>query len=169
MKGIELVPNKKPNMNSGFPSWWHPAGGRLTVKPSDSYCRQLVLTNDTGKAWLRICQHSAPEENLWKISWKVIHRFDSEDTGGIIFFSSKELKTAFALIEGLGVGSGLKENCLLNIYGGDKIVQGKFIRYTENFTVYLNIPCPGTGQDGDPNLSILVTDEIREAVRKLFE
>ncbi len=54
---------------------------------------------------------------------------------------------------------------LVGRYGGNSAVQSKFIRWGN----FLNIPCPGTGHDGDPNVSIYVTDEIREAVRKLLE
>lgn len=42
--------------------------------------------------------------------------------------------------------------------------QGAFIRYGN----FLNIPSPGTGHDGDPNISILIDGPIRRAVRQLL-
>lgn len=53
---------------------------------------------------------------------------------------------------------------LLEKYGGDVACQFLFIRWQD----YLNIPGPGTGHDGDPNISIKLTDEIKEAIRALL-
>jgi hypothetical protein len=42
---------------------------------------------------------------------------------------------------------------------------GVYIRYGR----FLNIPGPGTGDDGDANLSIYINDSIKEAVEKLLK
>lgn len=42
---------------------------------------------------------------------------------------------------------------------------GKFLRADE----YLNIPGPGTGCNGDPNISIEIDDRMRDAVRNFIE
>jgi hypothetical protein len=54
---------------------------------------------------------------------------------------------------------------LLDRYGGDSAAQGFYIRWRN----CLNIPCPGTGHDGDPNISVTLSDDIKEAVRQLLE
>lgn len=50
-------------------------------------------------------------------------------------------------------------------FGAESGVQGSYIRNGP----FLNIPMPGTGHDGDPNISVFVTDEIQSAVRKLLD
>ena len=72
----------------------------------------------------------------------------------------EHLKMAFGLSE----ESGKYGDWLIGRFGGESAEQGQFIRF-ENF---LNIPCPGTGHDGDPNISIVLDDKIRDAVEHLL-
>ena len=47
---------------------------------------------------------------------------------------------------------------------GDEEVATVFVRARQ----YLNIPKRGDGENGDPNLSIVVTDEIQEVITRLL-
>lgn len=84
-------------------------------------------------------------------------------TTGVVFFNDKHLRSAF----------NLQETCqteqhslwLIDRFGGDCASQANYIRYKD----YLNIPCPGTGHDGDPNISIMLDKDIRDAVRDMLE
>ena len=53
---------------------------------------------------------------------------------------------------------------LIKEYEADVAEQTLFIRKGN----YLNIPCPGTAHDGDPNVSIELDDEIKEKVKELI-
>jgi len=33
----------------------------------------------------------------------------------------------------------------------------------------LNIPCPGTGHDGDPNVSVYIEESIQRAIEQLLK
>jgi hypothetical protein len=70
------------------------------------------------------------------------------------------LKSAFGIHEANGYAS----DWLLNEFGGTCASQGKFLRYKD----YLNIPGPGTGHDGDSNVSIELDRSIQTAARDLM-
>lgn len=53
---------------------------------------------------------------------------------------------------------------MVDKYGATAARQGFFIRYQD----YLCLPGPGTGRDGDSNLSILLDEEIQDWVLKLL-
>ncbi len=95
----------------------------------------------------------------WFVRWQIIHDNWSKSSGRIIM-DSRELKAAF----GLSNESDQDGDWLLKEYGGDSAAQGKYIRWRN----YLNIPCAGTGHDGDPNISIKVDETIRLAVQQLL-
>jgi hypothetical protein len=53
---------------------------------------------------------------------------------------------------------------MIEPFGGTVAKQRKFIRYHE----FLNIPGPGSGYQGDPNVSIELYPETIAAVRNLL-
>lgn len=137
----------------GKPIWWHHHGIKLSVMTKVQ--NELILESSAAKLVI-----SFLEKNCWKVRWEV-GQVGDQGSSGMVIFSSKELREAFDY----RLVPKKNESFLFVRYGATAARQGKFIR-TDRF---LNIPCPGTGSDGDPNISILLTQEIVEAVRKLLK
>lgn len=53
---------------------------------------------------------------------------------------------------------------MLDRFGGTVARQGIFIRWRD----FMNIPGPGTGGDGDANISVMITGEIKEAIKTIL-
>lgn len=146
------VKEKHPEMNAVGPIWWHHHGGKMKLLA-------VGLLND-----ILIIQASAAElvirkrRTAWAVEWKIIQSQD-EQTRGRAIFSNQELMAAFGATASMESHS----EWLIQNHGGTVASQGKFIRYQE----WLNIPCPGTGHDGDPNVSIGLDGKIEKAVWNL--
>ncbi|HWA64642.1 MAG TPA: hypothetical protein VG866_02240 [Candidatus Paceibacterota bacterium] len=112
-----------------------------------------------------IIQASAAEliiqrsQDQWLVKWRVGYIGLDQFVSGQVVFSHDDLIHAFLVDGHIEKTAGW----MISQYGGSSAVQGKFIRYKE----FLNIPGPGTGHDGDANISIEISDAIREAVEKL--
>ena len=137
------------------PAWWHPNGRKLFI--CQNYREFIVLGSRAAE--LKITSLSP---NDWKVEWKITHsRSHRECSSGFRVLNQEELMAAF----------GLKESCesdyseFLTTYKADCGRPGMYVRAGN----YLNLPCPGTGLDYDPNLSILVNKEIQGAISKLIE
>lgn len=146
---------KEPEKKYGYmPIWCHHHGSRMAVKELD--LKKLLLVIASSTAEVRI---EGSEVNGFKIQFNIVF---SRGYGvvGIVYMKIGDLLSAFGLQDEIGIyGQGLLDN-----YGGDCANQGKYIRYKD----FLNIPGPGTGHDGDPNISIHLDDEIKDAVQKLL-
>lgn len=142
---------------SFFPKWWHHHGYKMKVTELD--LEHGVLTLDGSAAHLRIWRrHRINKE--WYVEWHVVHSVHTQEVKGHVLATSQTLRIAF------GLSSGGKGDVELNrSFGADVLLPGLFIRKGN----FLNIPCPGSGLDGDPNISIHLDDEIRNAVKKLVE
>jgi len=139
------------------PNWWHHHGIKMCVKYKDSKAITVAATAASLHIWLAHPKTGRP----WMVEWKVIQS-QTEKTEGTVRFSTEELRGAF------GISATIPEptsQWLFHRYDCECGRQGKYIRLRD----FLNIPCPGTGHDGDPNISLELTDEIREAVRQLSE
>jgi len=105
------------------------------------------------------------EKRGWNFRYQIIH---SHGVGvkGDIFMSTNELEVAFGLCDHIK-NQFVSESgqWLLDTFGGDVASQGRFIRYGR----FLNIPGPGTGHDGDANVSIELDDGIKAAVKELIK
>lgn len=137
----------------GKPIWWHHHGIKLSVMTKVK--NELILESSAAKLSI-----SFLKKNHWEVCWEV-GQVGGQGSEGTVILSSKELREAFDY----GLTPVKAEDFLFTRYGATAGRQGKFIR-TDRF---LNIPCPGTGNDGDPNISILITTEIKEAVKKLLK
>ena len=98
----------------------------------------------------------------WEIRYQTDHGGPNR-TMGTIIMTTIQLQVAFDLGYFLPGGDKVADR-MIALYGGSEAVPGKFIRYER----WLNIPCPGSGVDGDPNVSIELHDEIKDAVRRLI-
>ena len=140
----------------GIPEWWNQHGHKAQV--THSYKEIKTLTISSTAMSVDINQHPK-KKGLWRVRWRIDYSM-SEMTRGEVYFSSEELESAFGLSE----KSGESGNWLIERFGGDVAGQGKFIRWKD----FLNLPCPGTGHDGDPNVSIFLDDKMKECVRGLL-
>ena len=96
----------------------------------------------------------------WTIEYKIEFSSNSFVMGKIIL-TGPQLEVAFGISNSYDNQVG---QWLLDLYGGEVACQGKFIRHQS----FLNIPGPGTGHDGDPNISIFLSEEIKSTIRKLL-
>lgn len=155
------------------PNWWHQGGAKLqpahcTLIPHDStpsfglkfssdrYSDRVNLTVQTT---LGVSDH-------WGVIWRVRH--DRSYPGapyveGLTHFNDLELAEAFGLTDSFSSPQGLDAE-LVARYGATVARAGRFIRVGD----YLNVPGPGTGLDGDSNLSIYLTNDVKGAAKGLL-
>ncbi len=147
------------SVSPGPPSWFNSHGMKMeTQKPGPFNGGQCDLIIGNGVvAFVRISRVDKRPKYL--VDWRVIHSggLDTPYTGGRIEIDRTELVQMFRISDEHTEDT---DQWLIERYGGTVATQGKFLRSGK----YLNIPCPGTGHDGDPNISVFVTDEIRNAV-----
>lgn len=127
-------------------------GADLFIKSVGSIIAQLAINK------------TVPRRPNYTLAWTVRHAGGLVDpqTSGLVELSSSNLRKAFRLDDVMDDKLSL---WLIDRYGGTVASQGEFIRWGK----YLNIPGPGTGHDGDANISIFVSDEIRDAVTALLK
>jgi len=148
---------RAPQMEGYSPIWCHHHCTKMMVKEFDKEQKLLVIAGSA--ASLRI--YPVPDkEDLWMVDWEVVQS-RSEKCNGRIAFTSDQLKAAFGLSNEIFRAG----EWLIKRYGGESAAQFKFIRW-KNF---LNIPCPGTGHDGDPNISLEIGEKMKNRIRLLLE
>lgn len=152
-----FVSKREPDLFLNVPVWFHIRGCKMTFRDMDLKTKSFTINSNA--ADLKIAQIESADSGLWRVSWHV-QRSQSERVMGNVVFNKEDLKAAFGLSE----TSGVYGDRYLQIYGGDVAEQGKYIRWN----TFLNIPCPGTGHDGDPNISIEIDDQMQNAVRQLL-
>lgn len=99
-------------------------------------------------------------QHYWRVVWHITYTADVEWASGQLFMSDAYLGGAFGLTNHTDRGG----QQLIKLYGGSAAIPGNYLRYRN----FLNIPGPGTGYDGDPNISIAIDEIIRNAVRQLI-
>lgn len=158
---MTTVRNRRPNIRLYFPDWWHHHGSKMRVQELDLQGHNLVIAGSAAKVMIRVASQVHPEATGWFIEWEVVqYQPYGEIVRGRVQVTNEELAVAFDLLYS-PVTTG---DWLLDRFGGDVAEQGKYIRWQR----FLNIPCPGTGNDGDPNVSIELDKEIKEVVRQLL-
>ncbi|HTX86917.1 MAG TPA: hypothetical protein VMC41_02550 [Candidatus Nanoarchaeia archaeon] len=150
-----------PELKCGHPIWWHHHGQKIEVFQETKEC--LILKGSAASLTIQKAERKFPDlEDFWLIDWEVIQcRPTEEIVKGRRLFTTENLKNAFGLTDGSGTHDG---GWLIKRYGADAAEQMNYIRWGN----YLNIPCPGTGNDGDPNISIEIDDEIQKAIARLI-
>lgn len=143
-----------PKFNLGCPEWWHHHGNKTRVTVDNS--NTVTIAGSAAEITIVAVNGNAPNTTDFSVEWKVILTQGQMATGTRIF-GYEELAAAF----GITNDSGDHGQWLIDRYGGQSAEQGLLYIRWRNF---LNVPCPGTGLDGDPNISILITDEIKSAI-----
>lgn len=142
----------------GYPIWYHHHGSKMKVKEVTRNPRLLIIAGSA--ASVRVAHRATTLFRTWDVEWKIVFG-NSTGINGTAVFTSEELESAFGLSDNRGTFS----DWLIERFGADSASQGKYIRWKD----YLNIPCPGTGHDGDPNVSICLDEEIQNAVRQFLD
>jgi hypothetical protein len=96
--------------------------------------------------------------DCWRLEW-VIQGFIKSQ--GCVFLNTEELMAAFGLSD-VTFSCGLAQS---EQFDADVAVPGHFIRKNN----FLNIPCPGTGNRADKNLSLELDAKIKAAVQRLLD
>ena len=138
------------------PDWWHSHGSKMSPRPFDE--SNQILRIEGSAAFLEISLIGLSTGVRWLVKWEV-RQSQNEKSSGSVIFTDDDMVRAFGIkFEDNEIPSG--HGWLYKHYLCESGRQRKFIRWED----YLNIPCPGTGHDGDPNVSMEVTHEIRMAV-----
>jgi hypothetical protein len=144
------------------PSWWHRHGYKARVAKLDLELPKLVIDSTTTK--LTIGPGPSADRQWWNVDWSITHHLNGWNwvqAQGQTLFSRNELAVAFGLTE---QPCSRASAWLVDQYGADAGEQGVFVRMGN----HLNIPGPGTGHDGDTNISIYVDQAMQEAVKHLL-
>jgi len=147
-----------PQMRQGHPVWWHAHGDKL-LGEFDREKRTLVLKSKAAEVTISpAAVLSRDLAGRWLCAWEV-RQSKNESIRGQVLLTRQDLLAMFC-----GQPHPESNPDLLGSYGGAAGRQGYFIRH-EGF---LNIPCPGTGHDGDPNVSIEVRDTMTSYVTEML-
>jgi len=143
---------KEPELNDyGQPNWFHAHGTKMRLQKDECIDGRLVVIKGSA-AIVRI--GASPVAGWFIVEWRLAHPLFTE-TSGRAFFDDSELAAAFGLLDNFG-----SSEWLIDRFGGTVAKKCKFIRWKE----FLNITGPGTGLDGDPNVSIRLSEEIKTAL-----
>lgn len=153
----QIVPVEPKRKMFRMPVWWHHHGTKLRPDKSGFDGRNKTLTLKASAAEVLI--QAAADGGGWRIDYEIRHSSDTLITGRL-WMSDANLRTAFGLSNECEAEFG---QCIIDAHGGDVACQGRYIRCGN----WLNLPGPGTGHDGDANVSILLDEEIKEAIGKL--
>lgn len=139
-------PYGSKQVSERVPAWWHKSGSKMRLEGAGRQGKDPFILIASRRVLLEISAASA-DYSSWNVRYQINHDATSGvgDSGNRVL-SSDELLLAFTRVE--------------------NIVRrpGKFFRYGS----YLNIPCAGTAQDGDPNVSLRIDEKIETAVRQLM-
>jgi len=146
--------NCDPELIDGIPIWCHHHAPKMKLVAIGIH-NDMLLIKEGNIAEVLITRQGTG----WLVTWKINH--GGEDIiSGKVHFSDDILERAFNLLD-IVPNNALH---LIERFGGTTAATGKFIRWKD----YLNIPGPGTGCNDDPNVSIKIDDEIRNAVKQLI-
>ena len=148
---------RDPELRNGVPIWCHHHGARMIVSRFILHenAGGLVIASNSASVTITRWNHTNGVEGL-SVCWEVKHCYPETKASGRVLFTPDDLQSAF----GLSDRSGIYGAELIERFGADVAEQGKYIRWKD----FLNIPCPGTGNDGDPNVSIHLDEKIRSAI-----
>lgn len=154
---MKKVKPKRPDTKFDMPIWYHHHGSKMHIHEFNKDLHLLIISGSA--ASLKINRFVNGEKDSWLVEWEV-RQSPVEKVNGCVIFKSNELNAAFGLSE----ESGEYGDWMIEKFGADSAEQKKYIRWRN----FVNIPGPGTGNDGDPNISIDIDDDIRNHIRKLI-
>jgi hypothetical protein len=140
-----------------MPIWWHHHGSKIRWIGMDNANSPENRTFLLESSAVKIRIYPAHEQKGWIVEYTIKHSLQSRNSG-IIWMSKEDLETAFGLSDACEEAYG---QGIINDHGGEVAHQGMYLRYHH----YLNIPGPGTGHDGDANVSIDVDPDIKGALK----
>ncbi len=120
---------------------------------------EVVINGSAAEVKVRPYFQREWEKEWWIVEWQIKHS-PYEYVQGSVVFDSALLEQAF----GLSNDSHDLGDEVLKLHGGTSAFPARFIRYGN----YLNIPGPGSGHDGDPNVSIELTPVVQETIRRML-
>jgi len=155
----------QPIINLYYPNWWHGHGSKISSGPSES--GQDFLIWRASAATLIIRWILVDDGHNWQIEWQIVWSAEAQ-VKGVIVIDLEKLKVMFGLQSHFTKSKDIQHaNWLVAQVGGTTGRQGAFIRWDPPWIhtgSFLNIPHPGFGHDGDPNLSVSVDEEMRQAI-----
>lgn len=141
------------------PTWSHVHGFKMRIKQLDIENKILVIAASAARVVFTMTPGLFSGVDGWLVEWEIVQStLYNLGVKGRTKFTNEDLKAAFGLFDHDDVSSWL-----IKQYRVQAANQGRFIRFEE----FLNIPGPGTGHDGDPNISIFVDEEMQNAIRLL--
>jgi hypothetical protein len=141
------------------PKWFHNLG-RFVYRTSDRR-DPFTLTFTSKSAHLKISK--AHTSGLWKIRWIIYFGKRTGKVEGHLIFTEAELRTLFHLCRTEGDVCALDAEYGIK-WGAEIAAPGLFVRSK----IFANVPGPGTGKDGDPNISFMITKIMKEKVEHLI-
>lgn len=151
----------QPVLTHGYdhPIWFCRDG--LEMQLDSSYTEGILIFGERSQLVIRTRNTDGTSICFWDLSWQ-IQENDQCYTKGTRVFSKRDIEAAFGLID--YVQETPDCHWIIRQYGGNSAAAGKFLRWKE----FLNIPGPGTGRSGDPNLSIKINSVMQEGIRQLL-
>jgi hypothetical protein len=151
---VLLEPSRPPELQApeAAPSWFC-AGHKFTIQIEDEKNHLLSLRN--GSAHLSIMPAG---DAGWLMKYH--NNLSAESDGlssfleGRVYLDTSAIRSVF----------GLPPQNRTEEHQDEARIRSQFIR-SGNF---LNVPGPGSGQEGDANISIYITQEIKDAVMRLL-
>jgi len=144
----------------GMPTWFHHHGTKISYIGFDNQgSPERIMLLESSAVEIRIHRRGR-SENAYIVEYRITQSPDSFNYCHICM-SKKNLEEAFGLSNTCPEFGG---QWLADEYGADVAQQGQYIRYGK----FLNIPGPGTGNDGDPNVSILVDEKMQKVIREIL-
>lgn len=147
---------KEPRkMREPYPGWFNKKAKEFVLQPFGSESKGRALARRG--AWVRIVRCF---DGTFQVDWQITPGLQCWRVNGSVPFTEKQFMDAF----GLSDEPQRQKQRRIGGSGGKSFVDGIYVRYLD----YLNIPFAGTGMNGDLNISIHLTKDLKDALRPLL-
>lgn len=161
----QIIPSTPALTPLGYPYWYHNGGDEVIyigMKAANAPSRVFLLKSKSVELFIYKDWASPQQEESWMVKYHIKHPLIPTYTEGLVLMTTQELKTAFGLSGDCDADYG---QGVIDVCGGDVAKEGTYLRFQE----YLNIPGPGYGRDGDPNISIRVGKGTKNALGEFLD